>query len=112
MEKTQSQTSGEVAHLAARNTFLDRVKRRLCIKGWTQCTNGGSKGPNCLNGALLWESALPYDRPTAYQAKCAIESALSHFPVITWNDIPGRSLDEVCALLDKAQLEPLQPLEE
>lgn len=97
--------------LLARNLFIDRVKTRLETYGWMQCFNGGCEGPNCLNGALVWTNIHPVDRRAAHSAIIAVREAIDGDPsngdsIITWNDKPGRQLEDVLKLLDKAKAQP------
>lgn len=96
--------------LEARNRFLDRLALRLQRLGWEQCNNGGCDGPNCLNGAIIWCATIPADRPAAHYATQAIKQTLMDeeysSSIIHWNDIPGRRLEQVVALLERAKCQP------
>jgi hypothetical protein len=93
--------------LAQTGAYLDRF-------GWTQTKSGSHGGPRCLTGAVfsaIWHRSYmaPGDadsRPDLLQkyhhAYRALELELaddSNPPPFAWNDVPGRTLEEVQALL-------------
>jgi len=82
-------------------TPSEAVLRRLKTYGWCQGRLGDIPGPNCLNGALLYCSME--NRPT-WDVIFDIwyRSGMNGLSIASWNDEPGRSFEEVEAMLERA----------
>ena len=86
--------------------LLDAAVVRLNEKGWRQGANGTEDGPNCGDGALVWESRRlwPKDGEPLILSKRAVDTVLRarhqlgyHVGAsfVTWNDDAGRTREQV-----------------
>lgn len=74
---------------------LIEVRQLLIDKGWCQHFSENDLGQYCLMGALSIVGD-PNDEAYIYLYP------LTNYGVSRWNDAPGRTFEEVIALLDKA----------
>lgn len=96
--------------------ILQRAKTRLLERGWMQGTSGHSQGPNCLRGAIYWETyEVVKDESRGSRAQTLAEglfmkaaggydspSLLFRDTIWAWNDFDGRTESEVHEVLDEA----------
>jgi hypothetical protein len=84
--------------------LLRAAKQELLTRGWIQGLSQNAHGV-CLQGAVLAVGGRVFSTALlqAYQtlAGCLPE-AEGYNPVVYWNDTPGRTPEEVLALLDQA----------
>lgn len=73
---------------------LIEVRQLLIDEGWCQHASENNLGQHCLMGAL---NIVDHDG----KAYLYLYSLTNH-DVCRWNDAPGRTFEEVIALLDKA----------
>ena len=82
-----------------------KAKDVLRERGWTQGRMRNDDGAFCVWGALVVADAgrvtLDYSMSAAW-ARSALAAAVGDPSVGLWNDVPGRTLDEVLAALDQA----------
>lgn len=82
----------------------DELKRT----GWTQGENSNARGEHCIYGVLTYVASLDEEcgeaeflRALGTVGTVAGEQSGS-FGIVSWNDHPGRKLDEVIQLFDRA----------
>lgn len=81
---------------------LRQAKEHLFTTGWIQEDYGTADGPNCIMGAFYraigedWEQPVRIDH---FPINRAFSVAVGHIPVI-FNDMPGRTFDEVIDAID------------
>lgn len=75
-------------------TVLREARELLVRDGWCQGEYRAGNGRLCLVGAVF--SATPYPASALGRLEAIQSGALG------WNDAPGRTVDEVLALLDRA----------
>lgn len=93
-----------------KNDVLDEYVKVLRERGWCQGSVKDSAGKCCLVGARLAVSNIFYtywdykEIEWAYTAICEATSKLlghaSNLSTIEWNDVPGRTVEEVIALIE------------
>ena len=86
--------------------LLRRAKARLQRKGWYQGSCGHPDGANCLWATVVRESRVGLEEvPECYSLECTHALDLLRAEVGSsvpgWNDVKGRTIDEVYALLDQ-----------
>lgn len=84
---------------------LTAAKSYLMRHGWVRVNYGDDGGPWCLVGAIqsACRSVNAPDGDLFYAARTAVYDVTgSSMPVFVWNDVPGRTFDEVIAALDRA----------
>lgn len=69
--------------------------------GWAQLRFGVDGRNFCLVGALSWAYCGSITLPLPRKVLLPVQ-ALVDEPLTTWNDTPGRTVDEVLAVLDEA----------
>jgi hypothetical protein len=75
-------------------------------KGWTQKVAEDSQGRHCLVGALDYAARdLPGAVKTFDDALEAVQQRLPGGWVVNWNDTPGRTAEQVIALLRRVAAE-------
>lgn len=84
-----------VETLRAGRNIIDRL-------GWRQGPYNLGGGRRCAQDALIVVSAPDNDKIDASDALLAQAIALGVRSVVTWNDAPGRTKEDVLALYDKA----------
>ncbi len=78
-----------------RLTALRKTRENLVRYGWCQGEYVNSDGRHCLLGATpTWGFSFVRD--------ALVEMVGSDFRPAVWNDMPGRTEEEVLALLDQA----------
>lgn len=102
-------------HGAQAVRYLLAMRWRLTTNGWTQGTFGIRDGKCCLVGAGRIV-ASPYMASAVHTlAWDALHQLIQRDgggrSAIGWNDVPGRTLDDVLALIDEAiaSLSPVVP---
>lgn len=78
---------------------LIAAKELLLEKGWCQKIGTNAQGQHCIVGAL--DVVVP-KAPGFYPAYDYLRSVLGSNNLISWNDEPERTFDDVINLLDKA----------
>jgi len=86
------------------------TNREICLKaaerlrevGWRQGGYGGEDGPHCILGACQWAAAWYTNAAAARMvarraARAAVQAPCT---TIAWNDEPGRTMEEVIAVLE------------
>lgn len=86
--------------------WLRTLKTRLQTCGWQQNSFGDHEGPNCLMGAshrIFADADSASCRTVWYFLWNAARIPPSNAEtLVQWNDKPGRTIDEVYALIDTA----------
>lgn len=78
-------------------TGSEKILHRLETHGWQKGGNGGSEGPNCLMGAMLYTIG----RSVYYQRlRDALPGGYSN--VASFNDDPNTTYEDVVLLLKRA----------
>ena len=82
---------------AQTETWQDRTIAVLRKYGWKQGGYGAPGGPRCIAGAIAQTNREA-------DIDSILERLRKHLgmPVWQWNDVPGRTVDEVIALLSAA----------
>ena len=96
------------------------TNREICLKaaerlrevGWRQGGYGGEDGPHCILGACQWAAAWYTNAAAARMVARRAARAAVQTPCTTnycdrggntpiaWNDEPGRTMEEVIAVLE------------
>lgn len=80
-------------------------------KGWTRKVAEDSQGRHCLVGALFQVilNLPPNNGSIYYDALEAVQQRLPGGRVVNWNDNPGRTAEQVIALLRRVAAEETKP---
>jgi hypothetical protein len=89
---------------------LKGARQRLIDKGWAQGASGGPDGPNCMMGALDWESAALRGStnrvgsldPAYSKARAILCGVIRDDAPTVWNDDWDRTAEQVIAAFDAA----------
>lgn len=86
---------------------LFAVAHRLQTYGWARGNYGDKNGPNCIMGAVWYADVKPGYHSAVIHAINDVFGPMKlgrGRSVVTWNDEPGRTKDDVInALLDAAR---------
>lgn len=83
---------------------LRGARALLAVHGWCQEEFLNAAGCYCAAGALndAAGSTAQWSNGDSRDARDALKAALGEFSVLAWNDVPGRTVDEVLAAFDRA----------
>lgn len=88
-----------------RKALLDAAEH-LRKAGWLQGDWGEAEGPRCVGGALSLVTYERADSSAACYARCEARNALCRVigddDIVTWNNTPGRTKEQVISALTAA----------
>ena len=79
---------------------LIRAKRYIEEHGWQQRKWGEGTDPHCLLGAI--HATMSEGRHDLYALAAGLVGSVVGWQPHTWNDTPGRTIEQVYAALDRA----------
>ncbi|MFE7797029.1 hypothetical protein [Nocardia sp. NPDC057440] len=81
---------------------LKSAKALLVLDGWTQGSYLNDEGRMCANGALYWVEGHYYSGSGKHLIETVREITNDQYiGVESWNDQPGRTVEEVLDMYDK-----------
>lgn len=89
--------------------ILKEMKKQLLVRGWTQKDFENSMGQVCIMGSLTrTEVITKVNQEAANRGMKALRDTIygegQEGGVTRWNDVPGRTVEEVYLVLDQAIL--------